>query len=392
MNSRYLVPIALFSTLFPVPGILSAQQKEEVVILDETGVKNLRIETELVEESTFAKTIFALGRIEAIPEKSGAVSSRIPGRVVALSVAPGDTVKAGEEVARVESRQPCNPPPVISLTAPVSGLVTHLDTRLGDPVEPDKALLEIIDLDEVYAFAQVPEHQAGLVKAGMKANIRVAALPGVPFEGELIRFGTAANRESGTLDAVFRLKNEGGQLRPGMRAEYSIVISSRENVLSVPREAIQGEGSDRFIYVKHFDLPNAFVKARVVTGEKNDQFVEILSGVFPADEVVTRGAYSLAFAGGNSGISLKEALDAANGHEHAEDGSELTPEKLKEMEAKKRAEAGLPPEGTGSGDGRIWKFLSAALFLLLLASLITRFRKKPFEDDGSSQNLNQEAH
>ena len=134
MNSRYLVPIALFSTLFPVPGILSAQQKEEVVILDETGVKNLRIETELVEESTFAKTIFALGRIEAIPEKSGAVSSRIPGRVVALSVAPGDTVKAGEEVARVESRQPGNPPPVISLTAPVSGLVTHLDTRLGDPV------------------------------------------------------------------------------------------------------------------------------------------------------------------------------------------------------------------------------------------------------------------
>lgn len=370
----------------------SAKEKEEVVILDETGVKNLRIETVLVEESTFAKTVFALGRIEAIPEKSGAVSSRIPGRIVALNVAPGDTVASGQEVAKVESRQPGSPPPVISLTAPIGGLVTHLDIRLGDPVETDKALLEIIDLAEVYAFAQVPEHQAGLMKPGTKANIRVAALPDVPFEGELVRFGTAANRESGTIDAVFRLKNESGLLRPGMRAEYSIVISSRENVLSVPRESIQGEASDRFVYVKHFDLPNSFVKARVQTGERNDQFVEILTGIFAADEVVVRGAYSLAFAGGSSGISLKEALDAAHGHEHAEDGSELTPEKEKEMEAKKRAEAGLPPEETGGGGSPIWKYVSGALFLLLLASLFTRFRGKPTDEAIVSQTPNQEAH
>lgn len=370
--------------LFLSPGL--AEEKEQVVILDETGVKNLRIETVMVEESTFAKTVFALGRIEAIPEHTGAVSSRIPGRVVALTVAPGDTVVAGEEVVKVESRQPGSPPPVISLNAPVGGVVTGLEIRLGDPVEPDKALLEIIDLSEVYAFAQVPEHQAGLMKSGTKANIRVAALPGVPFEGELVRFGTAANRESGTLDAVFRLKNESGLLRPGMRAEYSILISSRENVLSVPREAIQGEASDRFVYVKHFDLPNAFVKARVETGEKNDQFVEILNGLFPADEVVVRGAYSLAFAGGASGISLKEALDAAHGHEHAEDGSELSDKPKVEEAEHEDHEHGEETEGA------LWKYTSGALLLLLLASLFTRFRKKPVEIEGTSQNHHPETH
>jgi len=65
----------------------------------------------------------------------------------------------------------------------------------------------------------------------------------------------------------------------------------------------------------------------------NDRFVEITSGLFPADEVVTRGAYSLSFAGASS-VSLKEALDAAHGHEHAADGSELTDEqRAKQHEA-----------------------------------------------------------
>ncbi|MBT5706623.1 MAG: hypothetical protein HOI66_09900 [Verrucomicrobia bacterium] len=56
---------------------------------------------------------------------------------------------------------------------------------------------------------------------------------------------------------------------------------------------------------------------------KNDRYVEILNGMFPGDEVVSRGAYALAFAGAGN-ISLKEALDAAHGHEHNEDGSEMT--------------------------------------------------------------------
>lgn len=51
--------------------------------------------------------------------------------------------------------------------------------------------------------------------------------------------------------------------------------------------------------------------------------MEILGGLFPGDEVVTKGAYALGFAGG-SGPSLKEALDAAHGHEHNADGSEMT--------------------------------------------------------------------
>ena len=347
-----------------------AATNADTIVLDETGVKNLRIETVEVEETTFEETTFALGRIAEIPARHAVVSSRISGRVIGLNVQEGDTVKAGQVLVRVESRQPGNPPPVIELTSPIGGLVVESHIRIGEPVEPEKELLDVSDLSEVLAIARVPENQAAKLKPGSKAHIRVSALGDQPLDGEMIRFGTSADRESGTIDAVFKVANPGLKMRADMRAEFSIVLGRRENVVGIPRAALQGEPSKRFVYVKHFDLPNAFIKTPVQIGEMNDRFVEVVSGLFPADEVVTRGAYSLSFAGGGS-VSLKEALDAAHGHEHAEDGSELTPEKRAEIAAKKRAASGLPPENAGGGS-KLWMVVSGVLFVALLASLAVK--------------------
>jgi len=337
--------------------------------LDEAAVKNLGIETELVTESDFEETVFALGRIEAVPSKLGVVSSRISGRIVELLAHEGDTVKAGQEIVKVESRQPGDPPPVIALTAPLGGLVTDSHVRLGEPVEPDKEMLDITDLSEVYAVARVPEDQAGQLKNGTKALIRVAALPGETFTGELLRFGTAADRESGTIDAIFRLPNTTGRLRPQMRAEFSIILSTRAGVMAVPRAALQGDPATRAVYVKHFDIPNAFVKAPVQIGAKNDRYVEILSGLFPGDEVVVKGAYPLAFAGAGT-VSLKEALDAAHGHAHNEDGSEKT---AAQQAAEAKASAG---DGGGGVAMPLAVFLGAGNVLLLILLIISNLRRK----------------
>ncbi len=366
------IPFILSLALTASLSAADAARAADTVVLDATGVQNLRIKTVAVEENDFEESVFSLGRIEAKPGNVAAVSSRIDGRVVALSAFPGDRVAVGAEVAKVESRQPGNPPPVISLRAPLGGLVTHLDVRLGDPVEPAKALLEITDLSEVYAVARVPEHIAGRLKPGAKSFITISALPEGKFEGQLLRFGTSADPVGGTIDAIFSLPNSDHLLRPGMRAEFSIVIARRANVVSVPLSALQGEPSRRFVYVKDFGLANAFVKTAVVVGQSNDRFVEIVSGLLPADEVVTQGAYSLAFAGSGS-VSLKEALDAAHGHAHAADGSELG-------SAAKKNTAAAGGDGHAHGDephesqSPFWMIVSGVLFVLLL---VTGFRKKP---------------
>jgi multidrug efflux pump subunit AcrA (membrane-fusion protein) len=379
MKLHLLILLSVFINL-QAATTPDAAPKLETTILDETGVKNLRIETVEAEETTFEETVFALGRIAEIPERHGVLSSRISGRVIGLEAQEGDTVEKDQILVRVESRQPGNPPPIIELKSPIGGLVVESHIRIGEPVEPDKELLDISDLTEVYAIARVPEDQADKLAPGSKAHIRVSALGDQPLEGVMLRFGTSADRASGTIDAIFKVANPALKMRSDMRAEFSIVLSKRENVIGIPRSALQGEASKRFVYVKHFDLPNAFIKTPVQVGQMNDRMVEIVTGLFPADDVVTKGAYSLSFAGGGGGVSLKEALDAAHGHEHAEDGGELTPEKKAEMEAKKRAASGLPPETSG-GASRVWIYVSGILFLLLLASLFTKMRGVPADDE-----------
>jgi len=315
--------LAAFSTAALRAADSTPERVKNTVVLDANAVANLRLETAAAEPRDFEETVFALGRIEPRHGAIAVLSSRIPGRVAELSAHLGDVVSAGEELVRVESRQAGDPPPFVTLRSPQAGTITDCEIHLGDPIEPDRHLLEITDLTVVEAVARVPEHEVGRLRVGTKARIRVAAYPGEAFTGELSRFATAADASSGTLAAHFRLPNPDGRLRPSLRAEFAIIVSSRADVLAVPRAAVQGDGAGpRFVFTKDFELANAFLKSPVVLGAVNDQFVEIVNGLFPGDEVVTRGAYSLAFAGGST-VSLKEALDAAHGHEHAADGSEL---------------------------------------------------------------------
>jgi multidrug efflux pump subunit AcrA (membrane-fusion protein) len=347
----------------------AALRAADPIILDAAGVANLRLETAPAATGDFEETVFALGRIEVFPGRRAVISSRIPGRAVEVHVTHDHFIKQGDLAVVVESRQFEDPPPTVRLTAPISGLVSATHIVPGEPVSPDKILAEILDLSDVYAIARVPEHLAGRLRSGQKARISVAA-SGETFLADLEHLGAVADPATGTVEAAFHVPNPKLALRPGMRAEFSIVVATRSEITTVPRSALQGDPATRFVYVKHFDLPNAFIKTPVIVGQTNDQSVEIIRGLFPADEVVTQGAYSLAFVGGGT-ISLKAALDAAHGHEHAADGSELKPGAAT---AHDHDHAHDDHHDDHAHPERPWQILSAVLFIALL---VVAFRKNP---------------
>lgn len=362
--------ICFFCFATTVVAAISPEEAAATVILDETGVKNLRIETVEAGETDFEETVFALGRIKVAPGHRAVVSSRVPGRVLTVSAHIDTKIEKGAEVAVIESRQPGDPPPSIRLTAPLSGMVSAVNIVPGKPVTPDDSLVEIIDLREVHVVAAVPEHLVGKLHVGQTAHIRVLAVPGRVFEATLAHLGTEADAKSGTLEAAFHIDNPDGLLRPGMRAEFSIVLSKRAGVMSIPRAALQGDATNRSIYRKHYDdsLKNTFVRVPVQIGAMNDRFVEVTAGLVAGDEVVTTGAYSLGFAGKGS-VSLKAALDAAHGHEHNEDGSELS------AGSKAGAKADRGHDHGAGGLSKLTLFSIAANGLLLVLLIAARRRK-----------------
>jgi membrane fusion protein, heavy metal efflux system len=314
-------------TAAPATDSAKPNRSANTVSLDAMAIQNLQIETTEAEETTFSETIFALGRIQVLPGKKGVVSSRVAGRAMEIKALPDLRYEAGAELVIVESRQVGDPPPMIRLAAPVGGIVSKINVAVGQPVEPGDTLIEILDLATVEASAAIPEHLAGRLTKDLTAEVRLPGFPNQVFKASLSHLGAEANAAAGTIEAAFHIENPAGILRPGMRAEFSILLSQRENVMSVPLAALLGDASHRFVYIKDYELAHAFVKTPVVIGAQNDQRVEIKQGLLPGDEVVIRGGYSLAHAGKGS-VSLKEALDAAHGHPHNEDGSEMTAEQM----------------------------------------------------------------
>ena len=365
----------------------------EPVILTEQGVKNLGIETIVVEESDFEKTTFALGRAEAIPENRSVLSSRISGRVIENRLKYGAHVEKGEKLILLESRQPGDPPPEIWLTAPASGTIISMNTSLGSPVEPSDSLAEIADLSTLYFIATVPQATAGKIGQHTRAKIHFPIRPQKDYTATLLRdvpsprsdpaytLGRSKDKEGPDLNnagVIFTIENPDNQLRPGMNAECTIIMENREGVVSIPREALQGSPSSRHVFVKHMTIPNAFDRVNVQTGMSSNDRVEILDGLFPGDEVVTRGSYSLGFAGGGSGMSLKEALDAAHGHEHNDDGSEKSSEEGQSKDAAAGDSHDHEPRGTSIRE-IIFMISTAILAILLL--VVSMSRRQPADEN-----------
>lgn len=336
------------SFLLSILSLSAAERKPEIVTLDESSEKNLRIETAIAEEGTFTKTISALGRLEAKPENRSVLSSRVAGRVIESNLTIGQYVDKNSELVLLESRQPGDPPPSIWLKAPASGTILAVNAVLGSPVEPSDVLCEIAELKEMYAIATVPQHHAAMIEQGTQADIALPLRPNQKLRGTLLKFAACPcpdpagalgqnlskrnddeheHEDTNSARVIFTVKNPDNQLRPGMNARFTIYLQERKNVMSIPRVALQGDGLSRFVFIRDYQLKHAFVKVPITIGEINAERVEILSGLLPGDEVVTRGAYELSFAGKGS-VSLKVAMDAAHGHPHNEDGTEMSKEQI----------------------------------------------------------------
>ena len=312
--------------------------------------ENLGLELAEATLRPMESTLLVIGEIAPLPNRAGAVTSRIAGRVTWLGAAEGDSVRRGEAVVEVESLQLGDPPPRARYGAPLSGRVIDRHVVAGDSVEPNAHLLEVADLREVLAVGHLFEGQIGQVKVGQQARVRVSSYPGAVFEGAVERVGSALDPATRSLPVYVRIANGEGQLLPRMPAELAVVVARSDAALAIPQSALLGDFGNQFVFIEKDPEAGTFERVPVVRGLADDRFVEIVDGVLPGDRVVTVGNYSLQFL-----PAFEEEEDAASEQSLAE-GSEP---------------AGAP----GAWQRRFWPFALAGLALAAAALVALRRRR-----------------
>jgi membrane fusion protein (multidrug efflux system) len=192
-------------------------------------------------------------------------------------------LQAAEETLRLAEVELKN----ATLTAPMDGIVGRRYVDLGAYVTATKTpIVTLVAMDTVKIRVPISERDFGRVQPGLDAHIRVDAYPEEVFQGTVKRLSPIINAASRQGEAEISIANPDHRLKPGMFAKVALLLEQREDVVVIPRHAVQISQKGSAVFVVKDGKAH---RQDVVTGLQTDTQVEVLNGLDLGTEIVLAG-------------------------------------------------------------------------------------------------------
>ena len=280
--------------------------------LTDQQMNNLGIQSAKVEFLPIAQAVDMLAFTELLPEKKASISPRFGGKIIDIAVKVGQEVKKGQRLVTLEPVSVGNSNVVLS--APMGGFVLNLRAGVGEIVDAGGDILEIGDASQMLVRGvayETPDIQ--ILKVGQKAKLHLDIAPDRHIEGKIQRINRVIDPESRTFSIFALIDTPKGDIQPGLQGTMEIFTAADAPVMAVPKRAVLGELGSYFVYV----IKGQEVEKRDVTvGVKTGHHIEIKSGLFPNESVVTNGNYQLQYM---SVGGIQEHSDDEKSHDEQED-------------------------------------------------------------------------
>lgn len=190
----------------------------------------------------------------------------------------------------------------VRVLAMQDGIVHGLNVREGMYVKPMTEVLTLVDLASVWLLVDVFERQSQWVAMEQPTEVRIPYLPGRLWQGSVEFVYPTVDAKTRTLRARLQFDNPDSVLKPGMYADVRIFAGPKDNVLSVPREAVIRTGSTERVIVALGD--GRFSARGVMTGIESGNWTEITDGLSEGEQVVTSGQFLI-----DSEASIKASFE-----------------------------------------------------------------------------------
>lgn len=188
------------------------------------------------------------------------------------------------------------------IVSPVDGIVISRSIDVGQTVAASFSTPTLFtiaqDLTKMQINASVDEADIAQIMPGQSVEFTADAYPEAVFYGKVKQVRNAATIVSNvvTYDVVISLENPDLKLKPGMTANVSFIVSSRNKVLRVPDAVLTFSPSDAKSKIEGSSvwiLENGKPKQVIVSaGKSNGTFTEITSGQLKEGDVVITGYVS----------------------------------------------------------------------------------------------------
>lgn len=193
----------------------------------------------------------------------------------------------------------------LKISTPISGIVSSFNVMLGQLIEPNAEIMEVLDSEQVWAIADIYEKDLKTIELGRRVEVTTEAWPEAIYSGRLEYISAVVDEQTRTVKIRCTLENPEGKLKPDMFATMRIFGDSLQAALVVPEAAVQNDDQSEFVFVIAPEAEEGhdeeeshgetfqYQKVLVQTGVKQDGFVEIKAGLSDTAQIVIQGAFFL---------------------------------------------------------------------------------------------------
>jgi cobalt-zinc-cadmium efflux system membrane fusion protein len=200
--------------------------------------------------------------------------------------------KSDEEIDKIIAQRQADSTLVVK--SPIAGVITGRAAAPGLYVQPGvaPAPYTIADTSTMWMVANIVENDAPFLQIGQSVSVRVAAFPDRIFKGKIIVLGAAIDPNTRRVIARCEVDNSENLLRAGMFATFVITTGEPIRAPAVPQNALVREMDGSITAWTTTDRKH-FIRRRVSPGARQNNLVEIKSGLTPGEQLVSDGAIFL---------------------------------------------------------------------------------------------------
>jgi membrane fusion protein (multidrug efflux system) len=186
-----------------------------------------------------------------------------------------------------------------TIRAPFSGILGIRQVNRGQYLNAGDPVVPLQSLDPIYVNFAVPQQQAAQARVGSEVHVTADGMASSGFTGRITAVDSVVDQATRNVQVQATLANPEGRLRPGMFVQTQIAVGAGTPVVALPASAINyAPYGDSVFVVDNLKDPKGEsyrgVRQQVVKlgGARGDQ-VAVVSGVDPGAEVVTSGVFKL---------------------------------------------------------------------------------------------------
>ena len=164
--------------------------------------------------------------------------------------------------------------------SPRKAILTYINNQIGAQVPEDSQIAVISDLSHFKVEGEIADTYGDRVAAGGKAIVKIGS---EKLEGSVSSVTPLS--KNGVISFTVQLNEDNNRrLRSGLKTDVYVMNAVKEDVMRIANASYYVGRGEYELFVRNSD--KEIVKRKVQLGDSNFEFVEVVSGLQPGDEVV----------------------------------------------------------------------------------------------------------